>query len=153
MDNALLVFDDDDTGHELLDEAGTLAAGVDAKLTILTLMTAEEYDEVRETLDTVATEEHTSYDDNVVLDAAAREARDAAEDVLDEVDVDWQVAAARVGDNETAADRILATADDTDADHVFVPGRQRSPTGKAVFGDRAQSVILNFDGPVTTLLY
>jgi len=32
---------------------------------------------------------------------------------------------------------------------VFVRGRRRSPTGKAVFGDTAQAVILNFDGFVT----
>jgi len=35
---------------------------------------------------------------------------------------------------------------------VFLTGKKRSPTGKAVFGDRSQAIILNFDGPVTTLL-
>ena len=150
MDRPLVVYDDDNT--ELLAEAGRLAGGVDATLTILSLMTAEEFREAREALDVVAEEEQTNYDDSVVIDAARRQASDTAEEVLADVDVDWQVVGARIGDGETEADRILEVADDNDIGHVFVTGQKRSPTGKAVFGDRVQSVILNFDGPVTSLL-
>ncbi|GAD52510.1 uspA domain-containing protein [Halarchaeum acidiphilum MH1-52-1] len=46
-------------------------------------------------------------------------------------------------------DSLLALADKEGCDHIFVAGRKRSPTGKVVFGDIAQSVILGFDGPVT----
>jgi nucleotide-binding universal stress UspA family protein len=150
MDKALAVFDEDDT--ELLTEAGELAAGVDADLVILSLMTQEEFADARETLDVVAQEEHTSYDDEVVLDVARREAREHAEEVLADVDVEWQTVAARVDDDDTQASRIIDIAEDRGVDHVFLTGQQRSPTGKAVFGDRTQAVILNFDGPVTTLL-
>jgi nucleotide-binding universal stress UspA family protein len=150
MDKALVVFDEDNT--ELLREAGELAVGVDAELVVLALMTTEEFNDARETLDVVAQEEHTSYDDSVVLDVAKQEAEEAAEEGFADSDVDWQVIGARIGDDERAADRILETADDNNADHVFITGQQRSPTGKAVFGDRTQAVILNFDGPVTTLL-
>jgi len=150
MDRPLVVYDDDNT--ELLAEAGQLAGGVDATLTILSLMTADEFRDAREALDVVAEEEQTSYDDSVVIDAAKRQARDTAEAVLADVDVDWQVVGARIGDGETEADRILDVAGDNDIDHVFMTGQKRSPTGKAVFGDRVQSIILNFDGPVTSLL-
>lgn len=44
---------------------------------------------------------------------------------------------------------IMQLADEYECDHIFVSGKQRSPTGKAVFGDLAQSIILQFDGPVT----
>jgi nucleotide-binding universal stress UspA family protein len=152
MDEAFVVFDSDETGVELLEEAGELAAGVDAHLTILSLMTPEEFSDVRATLDVVGEEEHTSYDDKVVLDVAKRQASERAEELFEDSDVDWDIVATRVGDRDDEADVILSSADDYDADHVFISGQQRSPTGKAVFGDRTQSIILNFDGPVTTLL-
>ncbi|MFC6907201.1 universal stress protein [Halalkalicoccus tibetensis] len=46
-------------------------------------------------------------------------------------------------------DIILTEANKRNCDHIFVTGEKRSPTGKAVFGDTAQSIILNFEGPVT----
>lgn len=150
MDHPLVVYDDENT--ELLQEAGELAAGVDATLTVVSLMTADEFKEAREALDVVAEEEQTSYDDSVVIDAAKRQARETGEELFADVDVDWNVVGARIGEGESEADRILDVADQNDVDHVFVTGEKRSPTGKAVFGDRAQSLILNFDGPVTSLL-
>ena len=89
MDQPLVVFDEDDT--KLLTEAGELAAGVDAELTVLSLMTAEEFREARETLDVVAQEEHTNYDDSVVIDAAKRQARDVVEDLYDDLDLEWKI--------------------------------------------------------------
>ncbi|MFB6151045.1 MAG: universal stress protein [Haloarculaceae archaeon] len=150
MDEALVVYDED--GIELMEEAGELAAGVDAHLTVVALMTGDEYEETRETLDIVGREEQTDYSDDVVLDAARNEAEEALKEAYDDLDVDWDVVGARIGDGESAADRILEVADSSGADHVFVAGKSRSPTGKAVFGDRTQSVILRFDGPVTTLV-
>jgi len=150
MDEALAVFDEN--GIELLAEAGELAAGVDAHLTVLALMTEDEFDQVAETLDAVAQEEHTGYGSGTVLDAAKQEAREAVRDHYDDLDLEWDVTGTVISDQGAAADGILETAEEAGADHVFLTGRQRSPTGKAVFGDRAQAVILNFDGPVTTLL-
>ncbi|WP_135365662.1 universal stress protein [Halosimplex halophilum] len=149
MDRPLVVYDDEN--RELLEEAGEIAAGVDAELIILSLMTADEFREAREALDVVAQEEHTAYDDSVVIDAAKKQAREAARELFDD-EVDYRIVGARIGDSESEADRILEVADDNSVDHVFITGQKRSPTGKAVFGDRVQSIILNFDGPVTSLL-
>lgn len=49
----------------------------------------------------------------------------------------------------TIPDDLIRIAGEEDCEHVFVTGKQRSPTGKAVFGDVAQSIILQFEGPVT----
>lgn len=44
---------------------------------------------------------------------------------------------------------VVQLAEELDADQVFVGGRRRSPTGKAVFGSRAQDIMLNSPCPVT----
>ena len=43
---------------------------------------------------------------------------------------------------------VLSYADECDADEIVVVVRERSPTGKAVFGSETQAIILNADRPV-----
>ncbi|WP_226007034.1 universal stress protein [Natrinema salinisoli] len=47
------------------------------------------------------------------------------------------------------ADEIVDYAESIDADTIVIPGRKRSPVGKAVFGSVTQDIILNADSPVT----
>lgn len=49
------------------------------------------------------------------------------------------------------ADEIVDYAESIDADTVIIPGRKRSPVGKAVFGSVTQDIILNGDLPVTVV--
>ncbi|SFS11434.1 Nucleotide-binding universal stress protein, UspA family [Halomicrobium zhouii] len=152
MERALVVLETGEDGQTILREASELAAGVDAHLDVLALMTPEEYEEKRESLEAAGKGEHTTYNERAVLDNLRQRSEGTVEETLDGLDLDWDVVAARLGDSETEADRILQSAEKNDTDHVFLTGKKRSPTGKAVFGDRAQAIILNFDGPVTTLL-
>jgi nucleotide-binding universal stress UspA family protein len=46
------------------------------------------------------------------------------------------------------ADQLLDAAEEADADLIVVSGRNRSATGKALFGSVTQSVILNAERPV-----
>jgi len=46
------------------------------------------------------------------------------------------------------ADELLSAAADIDANAICVSGRQRRPSGKAVFGSVTQDVILGSDRPV-----
>lgn len=64
---------------------------------------------------------------------------------LEDADVEYDV----LGEVGDAAERIAATARDVGADRIFIGGRKRSPTGKAVFGSTAQSVLLDAPCPVT----
>ncbi len=51
-----------------------------------------------------------------------------------------------IGDPET---EIVHTAEEINADLLFIGGAKRSPTGKAIFGDNAQQILLNSPCPVT----
>ncbi|QGA83640.1 Nucleotide-binding protein, UspA family [Halomicrobium sp. LC1Hm] len=149
MSDALVVVEDIDRDRQLLDRARSFAAGSDSDLVVLSLVTTDEYEEVAETLDAIGKVEHTTYDEGAILDGLASDVSDLAKEVLGE-DIAYDVRV-EVAD-EDQADRIITLADETDCDHIFLPGQRRSPTGKAVFGDRTQRVILDFGGYVTVAM-
>lgn len=55
----------------------------------------------------------------------------------------------RVGDPD---DGILQTGKNLDARYIVIGGQKRSPTGKAVFGSITQSILLNADRPIVTVM-
>jgi len=146
MQRALAVVEPTETAKTLLREAGELSAGVDAELILVYGTTEEEYNERREDMARIP-DIDTTYSLDQALDGARRFAKDMGRDVLTDVDVDWE-AVGRIGEK---ADEVLALADERDCDHIFIAGRDRSPTGKAFFGDDTQRVILDAEVPVTVL--
>ena len=148
MERGLVVVDDTDAHRTMLREAGELAAGTGAELVLLLL---EGVEEIHESRDQYAETEGVTYSDEEVLDAGEEFVSDFAEDVLADIDVAYEAETAMV-ESGAQATQIIDVAVEYDCDHVFIVGEKRSPTGKAIFGDMAQAVILNFDGPVTTLL-
>lgn len=148
MGRALVVIEDGDRDRELLERAREFAVGGETDLVVLSLVTQDEYESVADTLDTIGQVEHTTYDESAILEGLSGDADDLAGAVLDGVDYEVRVA---VSDDDQA-ERIITAADDADCDHVFLPGHRRSPTGKAVFGDRTQQVILDFGGYVTVAM-
>lgn len=133
----------------LVAEAGRLAGGVDAELIVLYARSESEYEEDRRAVEEVMALEATTYDVGQASEGAEQVASEIADEALTGVDVEYETMGV-IGDS---ADRILSVADDHGCDHVFIPGRRRSPTGKAIFGDTAQQVILNFEGPVTIVTH
>lgn len=130
-----------EASKEITRLAGELAAGVGATLYIIHVTTEEEYLDRLESFQSL----DVDYDIDTAAKGAQQFAANVANEVLGEVDVETKPIG-RLGDVE---EKVLSVADEFDCDHLFVAGRRRSPTGKAIFGDITQSLILNFEGPVT----
>ncbi|NUB93376.1 universal stress protein [Haloterrigena sp. SYSU A121-1] len=150
MDHALVVIDDTDAHRELLAEAGRLAHDTGAKLTVLAWITPDQVNETADNLEVIEQMEGTSYSEPDSSSTAEQFARQIAEEVFDSFDESVEYATDGIVVEESErADEVIATAEELGSDHLFVVGRRRSPTGKALFGDFAQRILLNFDGTVT----
>ncbi|MFD1599641.1 universal stress protein [Halobellus rarus] len=64
---------------------------------------------------------------------------------LDENGIRYEIRGS-VGEHD---EEIISIATETKSDLIIVGGRERSPTGKAVFGSTAQKVLLSAPCPVT----
>ncbi|QLC34785.1 universal stress protein (plasmid) [Halarchaeum sp. CBA1220] len=149
MEHALVVVDGTDAHRDLLREAAENASGTDANLLLLMLLDESEYEHDLDTLESIGDVENVSYGEGTILEGAEQDARDIAHEVVDgDFDLEWDVLVDVVEEDERARAVVQAGADN-DCDHAFIVGQNRSPTGKAIFGDFAQRVILNFDGYVT----
>lgn len=143
MEKALVAVEANAETKALVREAGKLAAGVGAELVLLHVTSDEAFEEREGELSAIPGID-LDYGVASGVEEAEGFARAIGEEVLGD---DYEfTAVGRIGDDER---EILAEARSSGADHLFIHGKQRSPAGKAVFGDLAQAIILGFDGPVT----
>jgi nucleotide-binding universal stress UspA family protein len=147
MNRALVVVTPGRNGRRIVREAGDYAAGTDTELVLLTVVPESEFENTRRAVADIGSSDAV-YTLEQAEESAAREAADVAADVLGDVDVP----ATPIGTIGREADAILDVAAQEDVDHVFMTGRRRSPAGKALFGDVAQTILLRFDGPVTLVM-
>ncbi len=145
MKRGLVLIDRTEQHRKLLTEAVEHARGAEAGLVLLTTMTKEQFEDDAETLESIGRVEKKNYASNSVLDGAVNDIQTFAEESGAD-DIDLTVVARATDD---VADTVVEVATERDCDHVFLLGKRRSPTGKALFGDVAQQVALNFDGYVT----
>ncbi|WP_144901067.1 universal stress protein [Halobellus captivus] len=90
-------------------------------------------------------------DERYSLEAAQRDAAGVAADVTEETVGDLEKVSylGRIGD---VTEEILAVANAENPRYLVVGGRKRTPVGKAIFGSVTQSVLLESDLPVVTVL-
>lgn len=118
-----------------------VAGPAGATVALAHVFTEEEYRKIRRQLD-FDPDAEVSPDDVAGRYVTIRDLGDA----MDEAGIDFT----RHGVvSEERGEAIVDLAAEHDADLVFVGGRKRSPTGKAVFGSTAQTVMLNAPCPVT----
>jgi nucleotide-binding universal stress UspA family protein len=148
MKRGLVSLRETETHLELLTEAGDWVTGSDSELVVLWHIDDAEYDARVDSLESVERAEHVDYDHAAIIEGAEADAREFVASALAEKGIDPQIVVT-VDSEKTRAQHVLDTAREHGCDHVFILGSSRSPTGKAVFGDFAQQVILNFDGYTT----
>lgn len=88
---------------------------------------------------------------NYTVEDAEADAADVAREVLDETLDKWSDVTIQGRVGEPTAE-ILSEAKRTDARYLVIGGRQRTPVGKAIFGSTTQSILLEVDRPVVTVM-
>lgn len=146
MKRALIIAEPTEEAKELVREAGSLAEGVGADVVLIHATTDEEYAGRKQAMASIASPAGT-YTSEDAREGAEQFARDMAEEVLTPFDIQYETAG-YVGNK---GEMTLQAAEEYDCDHVFLSGRKRSPTGKALFRDTTQRVLLEYDGPVTVV--
>ncbi|WP_181687345.1 universal stress protein [Halorhabdus salina] len=141
-----VVIEKTDAEQELLQEAAAFSESEGSPLVVLRLLTPEDVQavesaELTSDIDRAQFEDPVDHQFEEETEAFIQDALDGAEP-NHEVDIRIE----SEGDRATA---ILDAAADHDCDHVFLVGKRRSPTGKALFGDLTQEIILDFDGTIT----
>lgn len=153
MERILVVVDDTDAHRSLLAEASEVAAATGADIVLFSWMSPSEAEEGTDAIESVERMENTSYSDPDPVGIVRSFATEFGDAVFAEAGVEGvdRETAAVVAEERDLADEIVNAAFANDCDHIYVVGKKRSPTGKAIFGDLAQQVVLNFEGPVTVL--
>lgn len=151
MERGLVLTSGTDLDVDLLAEAAATARGAGRSLVVLALLSPDSIEADLEQLDAIGEVEGTEYSEHTVLNAE----RDALQSTVAEVvDTDTTPVEchARVAPTREHVEVVLDLADRSDCGHLYVEGARRSPTGKALFGDVTQQLLLQFPGYVTVSL-
>ena len=132
---------DTDRTDRLVEETIDIAGPSNATVILGHVFTDKEYAESLDRLEFDTTAGDVSPDDVASRHATIRELMGQ----LEEAKIEYAVGGA-VGDH---GESIVGLAEEADADLIIVGGRQRSPTGKAIFGSTAQEVMLSAPCSVT----
>lgn len=143
IDKVLIAVGPNDREHveRLVDEAIAVAAPTDATVYLLHVFSRDEYDDLLGEMDIEPRSGALGPDEL----AARHEGIKTPADRLEEADIDYEVR----GIVGTPESEIVRFAEEIAADRLIIGAAGRSPTGKAVFGDHAQQVLLNAPCPVT----
>lgn len=138
-----------------------LAAAFDEEFVVLHVMPQDEFESIQDALDDSSGSwaggfapyfgEGEPPSEGYFLDDAVDDAADIARDIaVATLESKRRVEPeGRVGD---PVKEILAAAEKHDASYIVIGGRKRTPAGKALFGSATQSILLNADQPVVTVM-
>lgn len=143
MATIAVVLDSAEPDEQLLETAKRHVAGTDLEVVLCRIVDRDEYEgDVRRQ---AKSGERVDSIEEVESEALSEAEAVGADFFGDEVPY---TPIGRIG---TVPDDVLEIADEQESEHVFIAGKKRSPAGKMLFGDAAQKLILDFDGPVTIL--
>jgi nucleotide-binding universal stress UspA family protein len=135
----IAAIDRSDRAAKVISEAETLARAFDDTVHVVYAITPSEFVDL----------EQTSYNETgraLPMKDIKSYASEYAESVSD-----LEVEHESVGLVGPAADEVVRYAAEVSARYIIVASQKRSPTGKALFGSVAQSILLNSDCPVVSI--
>lgn len=142
-DRVLLVVgpDDRDSLATLVDATVELAEPANATVDILYFFPRDDYEAVMEQMNIDTATSGLTPDEVAQRHESLRELAER----LESQGIEYEVQGVSDGN---LADRVVRAVERSGADVVVVGGTRRSPTGKAMFGDHAQQILLNSPVPV-----
>lgn len=145
---SILAAVDATSEHDAVVETGSdLASAYETDLSVLHVVSEEAFESRKETVERVS--DVQGYSKSQRADAAANVANEVVVETLENADPETISTVGRIGDPVPS---ILDVASDIDAEYIVIGGRKRSPTGKALFGSTTQSLLLEADRPVVTVM-
>jgi nucleotide-binding universal stress UspA family protein len=124
-----------------VDTVINLAAPSNARVSLLYAFPRDDYEAVMERMDIDTTTSGLTPDEVAQRHESVR----GPGDRLESLDIEYEIQGISGGN---LSDKVVRTIERSGADIAVVGGTKRSPTGKAMFGDHAQQVLLNAPVPV-----
>lgn len=143
MDTVVVVLDSSNVNKTLFNTVRQYVAGTDLSVVLCRIVDRDEYE--GDVQNKARSGERVDSIDEVESEAKA-EAEVVAEEYFGE-----DVSYTPLGIVGTIPEDVLTVAEEYKSGHAFISGRKRSPAGKVLFGDNAQKLLLDFDGPVTVV--
>ncbi|WP_336022797.1 universal stress protein [Halobellus salinisoli] len=141
----LAAVDENERSKKVIEVAHDLATRYDDTLAVLHVIPTDEFNDHTKAIREIPEFQDFSMSDEV--EGAERFARKFALETIPDLDTSMLDPRGRVGE---IADEIVAEAGQEDPRFLVISGRRRSPTGKALFGNTTQQILLNVDCPVVT---